>query len=44
MESKGCPLLGKDGVNIADFENEKMSMISSLLRDKTKNNFIEKSS
>jgi hypothetical protein len=44
LESKTCPTLGKDGECVAFFKNEKMSMISSLLKDKIKNNFLEKAS
>ena len=43
LESKANPILGKDGVCTCSFQAEKLSMISSLYKDK-KGGFIEKNS
>ena len=43
LESKSNPILGKDGGTTCSFNNEKLSMISSLYKDK-KGAFMEKNS
>jgi hypothetical protein len=44
LETKLNPSLGKDGCNKCTFLGEKMSMISTLYKDKQKGSFTEKTS
>jgi hypothetical protein len=42
IESKLNPILGKNGVTLTSFKGEKLSMISSLFKDKVKGTITEK--